>query len=415
MAKQKTAPVVPVNSAAVAERMVVARIGMLMKLPFWGNLVTRLRLVEVDDIPTAATDGRRILYNANFVNSLTDRNLIFLMTHELLHVVFDHLPRWGSRDKMLANIAADFVVNQVLVDNKVGDHIGNHITKSILASKDSEAIKAIGTLYDARYRGWTFEQVYDDLQDIADTIKEKCGSNYIGIDEHIDGEGEGEGTKATTISAEEMQAIRDEWREAVLNAAQSSGAGSVPGEIQRLIGELTEPKMDWRQLLTQTIESQIKSDTTFIRPGRRSFSSDFIFPSRTKDPCVNVTLGLDMSGSIGPVEIREFFSEVIGIVAQYASFNIDIFCWDTKVYNFQSFTEDNVHDIMEYQPMGGGGTDLTHVFEYFVENDIQPKQLCIFTDGEIGGWGDPNYCETLFIIKNRNQIEAPYGTTVEYR
>jgi predicted metal-dependent peptidase len=69
---------------------------------------------------------------------------------------------------------------------------------------------------------------------------------------------------------------------------------------------------------------------------------------------------------------------------------------------------------MSYEPQGGGGTDFSSIFTFLVEEEIVPKQLVVFTDGETHNWGTPDYCPTTFIIKNRTTIIAPYGTTVEY-
>lgn len=403
------------NSAM--EKIVTARIAMLMKFAFWGNLATRLLLKEEKDgwCKTAATDGRNLYFDSEFINGLTDRQTVFVVGHELLHVVFEHVGISGrcvGHDKMLSNIAADYVVNDTLIQEKLGDHIGEFISKDKLLDMTKDS-KTMGTLYDPKYKNWSYEQVYEDL--INDPRVEKFSAQgiAIGFDQHPDGSGE---NGEPEISETELSALKDEIREAILSAAQTVGIGNVPGNIKRLIGELTEPKMDWRELLNAFIESQVKSDYSYMKLGRRSFSSDIVFPSMKREPKIQVTLALDMSGSIGAQEIKEFFSEVKGIVEQHASYEIGVCCWDTRVYNYQSFTEDDGDKIMEYEPQGGGGTDLSCVFEYFKENDIEPKQLVVFTDGEIYNWGDPDYCDTLFIIKNNynKNIEAPFGETVAY-
>lgn len=405
------------------EKFVTARIAMLMKMPFFGNMATRLVLQEEDNeswCKTAATDGRNIYFNTEFVTKLTDRQIVFLVGHELLHVVYEHCGKNGrgkGYDKQLANIAMDFVVNATCVQEKIGDPIGKMIGKDDLFDGKAGKIKEVGTLYDKRYNDWSFEQVYEDLMnDPRMQQKQESGEGGAsgapgGFDSHPDGSGE---DGSPEISESDLASIRDEMREAVLSAAQAVGIGNVPGNIKRLIGELTEPKMDWREILTAQIESQVKSDYSYMKLGRRSFSSDIIFPSMKREPKVQATLALDMSGSIGPQEIKEFFSEVKGIVEQHSSYEIGVMCWDTQVYNYQVFTEDDGDKIMEYQPAGGGGTDLSCVFEFMKDQEIEPKQLVVFTDGEIYNWGDPDYCDTLFIIKNYRKVTAPFGESVDY-
>lgn len=410
---------VEVVNKEIAERVTVSRIALLMRYPFWGNLVSRLKVLQETSAwcSTACTDGRNIYYNPNFISTLTDKQLIFVFCHEVMHVVFEHLGRAHNLNhkKLLSNIAADFSVNQVIVSEKIGDHIGDYISMQDLLNFDK--VKKTGTLYDPIFSGMSYEEIYEKLKEHEKELEDNLGSTTFSI--HLDfsedssEDDESSGSKKPKLTQEELQEIKDNMREAVLNAAQSSPQ-NVPIAIKRIIKTLVEPKMDWRELLTQKVESQVKSDYTYMRLGRRSFSSDIIFPSQLKQPKIKVDLALDMSGSIGDTEIKIFFSEVQGIISQYSSFEIGILCWDTKVYNYQKYTEENINDIMEYEPQGGGGTDLSCVFDFYKENEIVPSQLVVFTDGEIYNWGDDEYCETLFIIKNKREITPPFGESVNY-
>lgn len=405
----------------LADRIVVCRIAMFMKYPFWGNLVTRLKLKALEETDTwcrtAATDGREIFYCEEFMDPLSDKQIIFVLCHELLHVALDHICRGKTDDKMLSNIAADFVVNGILIKEGIGQYLGDYIGKKDLSgySEENPLFKKVGTLYDPNYDGWTYEKVYDDLmqdENIKKNFFGKGGAINITFDSHIDGDG---ANGDPSISSEQLQAIRDAIREAMITASQSVGIGNVPGSIRRLLGDLLESKMDWRQLISAQIDSQIKNDYTFMRLGKRSFSSQgAIYPSQMRQPKIEACIALDMSGSIGPQEIREFFTEISGIVAQFESYAISVLCFDTKGYNFQTFTEDDGDAIFDYQVEGGGGTAFSGIFNYLKELDVVPKQLFVLTDGATVDWGDPDYCDTTFLIKNPRKIVAPYGVSVEF-
>ena len=399
---------------AAMEKLIVARIKMLFKTPFWGNIATRFVLEANDEwCKTAATDGRKIYFNPEFILKLTDGECIFLVGHEILHVIYDHIGRaqQANHNKQIFNIAADYCVNSTLVDEKLGDKI-----------------TTVPLLYDVKYREWSYEAVYEDLMKEAQKNQQKMESLIKQIlDEHLDEEGsggedeeggdkdgKGKGKGRPKLNPSELREIQNEIKEAILSAAQSVGVGNVPGSLKRFVKDLTEPKVDWRQVLHQRAEAQLKSDFTWMKAGRRSWSCDAYLPGRKKDPVIEVDLSLDMSGSIGEAEIRDFFSEVAGIVAQFDSFKISVHCFDTETYNYQEFTEDNVDELMSYQPMGGGGTAFSCIFELFKNMERVPKQLVIFTDGEVHDWGDPEYCDTLFLIKNRREIQAPFGETYAY-
>ena len=76
----------------VRDRLTKARVRMLLKHPFWGNLATRMKLVENSDwLSTAATDGRHFYYCEKFIDSLDDDELVFLFGHEVGHCVFQEL------------------------------------------------------------------------------------------------------------------------------------------------------------------------------------------------------------------------------------------------------------------------------------------------------------------------------------
>jgi predicted metal-dependent peptidase len=128
-----------------------------------------------------------------------------------------------------------------------------------------------------------------------------------------------------------------------------------------------------------------------------------------------VAIAIDMSGSIGQEDATVFLSEVKGIMDQYQDFAIDIWCFDTAIYNHQRITHDNDQDLLDYAPEGGGGTDFMANWEFMKEQGIQPKKFIMFTDGyPCGDWGDENYCDTLFIVKGNKDCEAPFGQTVIY-
>ena len=76
----------------IIDKLVTARIALLLKHPFFGNLATRLKLVNADDwCPTAGTDGRHFFYNRKFIDSLTPKEAEFLFGHEVLHLSLIHI------------------------------------------------------------------------------------------------------------------------------------------------------------------------------------------------------------------------------------------------------------------------------------------------------------------------------------
>jgi predicted metal-dependent peptidase len=393
---------------AIIEKLTTARVGLLLKAPFFGNMATRMKLIEADEwCPTAATNGRNFYYNTEFVKKLSVKKLEFLFGHEILHCVFDHFGRVGSRDRMLSNIAQDYAVNQILVDERIG-----------------EKITEVQICYDNKYRGMAWEEIYDELYAKAEKIPMEDLLKQLGdlLDEHINEDGNAPGKEGDKdskgkprMTKEEAQAIKDEIKEAMIQAASAAGAGKTPAGIQRMIKDMTEPKISWRELVNQEIQSIIRNDYSFTRPNRKSMHSGAILPGMKEATTIDIGIGIDMSGSIGQEDATVFLSEVKGIVDQYEDFKINLWCFDTEIYNHKEITHDNSHDLLDYEPQGGGGTDFMANWEFMKENGIEPKKFIMFTDGyPCGDWGDEDYCDTIFVVKGNTQAEAPFGQTVIY-
>ena len=398
--------------AEVMDRIITARIGLLLRHPFFGNMATRLKIQAADDwLPTAAVDGRNLFFNTQFFNAMDNKEVEFVIAHEILHMVYDHLGRRESRNPKLYNIAADYVVNNLLVDDRIG-----------------RKPRIVDCYQDFKYRGWASEEVYDELYKEA----EKNGQEAVEalgemLDEHLDweddgtgdedGEGNGNGKGRPRYSKGELDQIKDEIKEAMIQAASASGAGNVPAGVQRLIKDMTESKMNWRELIRQQIQSTVKSDYTFSRPSRKGQMSGAILPGMCFQDTIDLCICLDMSGSIGNPQAADFLGEIKGIMDEFQDYKIKLWCFDTKVYNERDFSADGGESLTDYEIKGGGGTDFTVNWTYMKDHDIQPKKFIMFTDGyAYDSWGDPDYCDTIFIIHSHHDknLEGPFGITAHY-
>jgi len=379
----------------VIDKIIIARVGLLLRHPFFGNMATRLKIIDASDwCQTAATDGRALYYNRQFFEELSTKNVEFVVAHEILHNVFDHMGRRESRNPKIYNIAADYCVNGQLIRDKIGDQPPK-----------------IPIFHDMVHYGKSAEQVYDELMEKYD--EEELEALGKLLDEHIDWEGEGKGDRPQ-YTKEELKQIRDEVREATMQAANAAGAGNTPASVARLIKDLTEPKINWRQMLRQQIQSLIKNDYSFQRPNRKGWHTGAVLPGLKNDETIDIAVGIDMSGSISDSMAKDFLSEIKGIMDEYKDFKIKVWCFDTRVYNEADFDGYN-DDILSYELKGGGGTDFEANWNYMKETDYSPKKFIMFTDGyPFGSWGDENYCDTLFIIHGTTSIVPPFGAYAYY-
>ena len=389
------------------EKLVTARIGLLLRHSFFGNLATRMQLINADLwCSTAATDGQKFYYNSRFIMMLKPKEVEFLVGHEVLHVVYDHMGRRGNRDPEMWNIADDYAVNADLKRHKVG-----------------EFIKTVPCLYEQKYDGKAAEEIYDDLMKNVQKISIEDLLDQM-IDDHMDGEGDGEGDnegngegkgKRPTMTPEERERVRQEVKQAIINAASSAEAGQLPLGVERLIRQHTNPVMPWRDLIQTNLTSAIRSDYSWMRPSRRGWHMDAIMPGMNPGEEIDVVVSIDMSGSISNSQAQAFLGEIGGMMNSFDGYKVHVFCFDTDTYNPKDFSSENMDLIEEYEPMGGGGTDFDCIFKYLKENAIDPKRLIVFTDGyPFGSWGDPDYCDTTWIIHGDKNPNPPFGTYALY-
>jgi predicted metal-dependent peptidase len=317
--------------------------------------------------------------------------------HEVLHAALEHVFRRGERDKDLFNMAADFIVNHVLIHNKVGKPLKGCLYKPEYSSDD-----------------YTVEELYALLEQKRMKIE-------MPIDMHLDGSGDGNGDPSDghpDYSAEEQQAIQDNLRAALVQGVQQQeqkAPGSTPAGILRLVDRLLRPRINWREMLDNVMRSTIKHDYTYMRLSRRSWSSGLVLPGPEVLDRVEAVACLDGSGSTTQAMITDFLSECQGIMSLFRDFKLTVMTFDTEVYNVVEFTPDNADDIVRYDFYGDGGTRPSCCWRYMRDHDILPHKLLIFTDGEVGSdWGEEGFSDTLFIIHSNPRIDAPYGQTTHY-
>jgi predicted metal-dependent peptidase len=245
------------------------------------------------------------------------------------------------------------------------------------------------------------------------------------LDDHLDGEGDdsedGDGNEdrkgkgRPKMSESEREAMRQEVKQAILNAAQQAEAGSMPAGVERLIKQMTDPVMPWRELIQTNLTSAIKSDYTWMRPSRRSWHMDAIMPGMTPGEEIDVDIYIDMSGSISNKQGMQFLSEVAGMMDAFDGYNLRVTSFDTKCYNTQEFSNENMERIEEYELHGGGGTDFDCIFDDLKEAGRVPNRLIVFTDGyPFGSWGDADYCDTTWVIHGDPNPNPPFGTFAIY-
>lgn len=399
----------------IKKALLAAKVALLFRHPFFGNMAIRMKFQDASSwCPTAATDGRNFYYNRDFILSLSKKELLFLISHEVMHCILDHFGRRNGRHSGIWNMATDYAINGILVKEKVGEMPTRYVVPD-KDDKNSAGSQRIG-LYDQKYVDWPSEKIYKDLIDQAAEV-------VLSWDHHIEMGEDASGSRGDepTMSEETLDEIRGEIRTSIMEAeaAAKSAGEDIPESIARIVRELTEPKMDWRNFLDLHVKSTTKSDFTFSVPNRKTMTQGIILPGLITDETIECDICVDTSGSITKDMLKDFFGEIKGIIDQFPGYSIRIWSFDTKVYGYEEFTQDDEKEITDYiveKLRGGGGTDFMCNWHFMEENDIKPQKLIMFTDGcPSGEWGVPGYCDTIFLIHDETKtITSPFGQTIHY-
>lgn len=325
-----------------------ARAALILDQPFFGTLALRLRLIERTDIPTMAVDGKRMFYNPSFVLKQDMSVLKAAVAHEVSHCVFDHCRRVATRNRRKWNAAGDYVINDML--------------------KKSGFVLGDGWLIDPAFAGMTADHVYTLLPDGED--------GPSAFDEVLPGGGEdGEGH----ISEADAEMQRMDWVVATVQAAEAAKAvGKLPGELQRFVTNMTQPKVDWRTQLRNLITEKSKDDYSWQHPNRRFIAYGMVLPGLYSENFGTLAVVTDDSGSIDQPTFDAFSAEICAIRDSVRPEKTIHMSCDARVNHYREYTRE---DEFKMESHGGGGTDFRPPFDKLEEENIEPKVFVYLTDG----------------------------------
>jgi predicted metal-dependent peptidase len=383
-------------------RLKRAKISLMRNPMFalWQGIMMVGKTEICDDVPTACTDGRNEWYGREFIKELDDKELCFVILHENMHKALRHMTTWRKlwdEDAKLANCACDYVINLMIVDMDTKEQFIS------VPQKDGKP----RALIDGKFKGMNSKQVFDILkQEQADG---KAGRGE-GFDEHDwDGAKEMSAEDAKTLEREIDQALRQG------QIAHKKICGKGAGGMNRELGDLLEPQIDWREVMREFVKSicSSKDTSSWRRVNRRFLSSNVYMPTLIGESIGSLVIGIDTSGSIGTKELNTFLSEVQAIAKDVNPQKVDLIYWDSEVASHEEYDTCTLPNIVSStKPRGGGGTDPTALQDYLIKNNIVPECIVMLTDGCINDWGTEWNAPVLWTICGNSRVYAPVGKTV---
>ena len=418
------------------KRLLLSRMRILYNHGFYGLLLMHMIYAVSEEIETACTDGVRITFGIDFLDSLSDSELDFVMMHEILYVVLQHCFRGDVEDPEAYNIAADIVVNSnIMLENGLK-------ASSITLSKYGIAMHVAPDGKEGHE--YTAEQVYAMLpKNLNKKGNNKSLGSAVGRAKKENKKGNNKspgsavGRAKKEISKEQHQPVqvwddhsqwgkyeeddtlRDVWPKRFEDAAEaieirdpSNARGLLPAFAERILKELKKSQTDWRTILNDFVQEEVV-DYSFSPPDRRFDDSPFFLPdfNGKEDMVEDILFMIDTSGSMSDDMIAAAYSEVKGAIDQ---FNGKLKGWlgffDAAIIKPQPFSDENEFKIIK--PAGGGGTDFQIIFEYVFHHmsDKLPASIIILSDGDA-----PFPLEKLaggipvLWLLNNEEVNPPWG------
>jgi len=405
-------------------KMIKARTHLLFDNPFIGAQAIKYNLIPSENyngiqVNTAMINGKEIIFNPAYVNQLSFNQVKFLLAHESFHCMLGHHVRRAGRDHETWNSSGDYVVNDILLSEKIGEEID-------------------GILIDSKYNGqnteFVFKDLYQEKQDqsrqknAGDNIDSQAKSSHGADGEVENGTSQGNETDisqkvANGPAGDVIDAPKDlttaeiesELKESIQNAMNhAKRAGKLPGpKVQKIISEILAPKANWKDLLKQWIDSTDKTDVSFIRP--KDHGTGYFSPGYYSEGLNQIIIAIDVSGSVlgVPKAIEIFQSELNSLKSAY-QFDCQVIYFHSHIERIETYQR---HEQIKIEVEETGGTCIMPVFDYIQNNGLnnQISGLIVFTDLEICDFPkhETEY-KTLFVKYGNSQYleVAPIGETI---
>ena len=369
----------PAEEKRIERLLAKARTALVLEHPFIGNVALNLPYIVDYGVKTAATNGKNIRYNPHFVDSLNDEERKFLVAHECLHPMLEHTYRRNGRNHKRWNQAADYVINKLLDDEKIG--------------KMPQGGLLDNNIHQAG--GGTTDGIYNILPE-----PDEDGNNGHG--DPLDDCNDGGDTPAEQAQQEA------EWKVRVAQAAQAAKMmGKMSAGLERLVGEILKPKVDWRDVLRKFLEKCKSDQRTWSKFNRRFLAQGIYLPSVSGESLGEIAFAVDCSGSITQEVINQFAAEILSAKEDGNPTKIHVVYFDSEVSHYECYGRD---DDLDIKPHGGGGTAFSPVFEYFAEHDINPVACVFLTDLCCNDFGEQPDYPVLWV--STDEGTAPFGEVV---
>lgn len=431
-------------------KVLEAREKIARQSPYFSGAIFTGKLLESTAMPTMWTNGINVYFNAAFVAQLRewgkkydyDINVLvaFVLLHEYLHKLLNHVGRREWREIKKWNKACDYSVNAIILAMgypEVPDMLYKREYEGMTPEKIYDALveeeknqpkkkgqtKQKGKSDEEPEKGDSTPEPQKPNADDSDDSEEDIGGEGDGEEGETDAEeggGSGEGTDFPQ-NGEMQEPSQEELEEAETEAKRmaaklSAKAGNMPQLLKQALTELFPThKMDWRQVMEELAkDARDTAEKSWRRLNRRYASTDMILPGEDRGRIFRVVVCYDVSGSMTGDSryLKEMKTETASLLSDNLVTNVKLLACDTEVTARADVT--TPEEVESFQTHGGGGTCFDAIMrEVGQEEDVV---ACIFlTDMETSSFGKAPDFPVIWVNWGRNKnATAPFGRVVNF-
>ena len=435
---------------------------LLSQHVFFGSQMFSLEIIETTSIPTMATDGKRLLYNPDFVLDMNVEETFTIQLHEIFHIVHLHpiisaemkLELGEKYNHYRFNVAADEEINWQLKDAKL-------------------PIETHG-IYDKKFHGMLLREIYfllEDEENEAEKETEKDdGNGDNSSDDSVDsgddsnGEDSGDDTgmagesnpesngndddsspndgdsiaadsankddqitsgeiitptseSGNDLSKDEIEEMKYEAQKKQIVAAKfARKQGDNSQAIDDVLSQRDSAKVDWKETLEEFFSRELDAGNRWERPDKRFFGHGITLPSRQIERVGRGVIMNDLSGSVDNTLAKLWQDIVNENLSQFEDLEIMIINFDDQVVGeIETLSTDDFP--FKLKRMSHGGTDFRPPFDALIEADFEPDFILVLTDLLCNDFPDTEpdcpvlWCEACSPYYRGYQGKPPFGET----
>lgn len=356
-----------------------AKSKLLVEYPFFGTLASKLELSQSDDIQAFKSNGKTLEYNDEFFKEISLAEMEFVLANAAMHATLAHESRKNSRSGWLWQLATDYAINDMLVENG--------LERPDLAH------------YSKRFSGLYAEEIYAELKEefLRDELEYEAEDPE---DLKRDEEQKKEELENKIVEDE----LFEEFAKAILDKEERGT--ELPSSLERFFKLRSSSKIDWRDELRVALDRFSKDDYAQMPPNKKFLHLGIYLPSSTSEK-FKLVVAVDSSGSVDEELLGEFLSELNFLMNMISSYEIDLLVCDDKIRSHTTFYGG---DSLDAKVVGGGGTDFRPVFEFVKERLEDTKLLLYFSDLDgVFPEDEPPYSVKWITAKERS---VPFGELI---